>query len=807
MAIDKESKYMRYIKYFEEIRLSDIKQVGGKNASLGEMITQLSSQGIRVPTGFAVTADAYWHYLESNQLVEKIKQVMHRLHDVHDVTVLQSVGVELRNLILNGRMPDDLAQEIITAYHTLSRHYDVELCDVAVRSSATAEDLPSASFAGQQDTFLNVVGDAYLLDACKKGMASLFNDRAITYRIDQNIDHFKVALALGVQKMIRSDEAVSGVAFSLDTETGFKDVVMIEASYGLGESIVQGLVIPDEYMVHKPTFESGYKPIIKKICGDKKTKIVYSSKNNHEVTTETMQVPSQEQHVFALTDTEILELAHFVIIIEKHYSSLKHDWSPMDIEWAKDGDDGKLYIVQARPETVYAGKAKTTLQKYVLSESVKKEIITTGLSIGRKIVSGVARVVQGAQDIGKIGDGDIIVTQMTDPDWVPVMKRAVGIITDRGGRTCHAAIVSRELGIAAVVGTKNGTTIIKNGDFVTLDCSDGTVGIVYKGKLEYRLEEIPLTDIPVSPVDVMVNIADPDTAFQASFLPVVGVGLARLEFIITNFIKIHPMALIHPERVEDKKVKDEIDALTVSYDNKSDFFVERLAQGIGMIAAAFYPRVVVVRLSDFKSNEYRNLVGGSYFEPVEENPMIGFRGASRYYHEQYKEAFALECQALLHARQTMGLKNIKIMIPFVRTVHEAQLVIDELASHGLVRGEDGLELVMMCEIPSNVILIDEFSRYFDGFSIGSNDLTQLVLGVDRDSTMLSSLFDERDEAVKKMMAMAIEGAHKNCRYIGICGQAPSDYPEIAHFLIAAGINSLSLNSDSVLSFLMHDHQK
>jgi pyruvate,water dikinase len=791
---------MHYIKYFEEIRLTDVKTVGGKNASLGEMITQLSSQGIRVPTGFAVTADAYWYYLTSNKLVERIQQIMSQLHDASDVAVLHNVGSEIRNLIINGQMPDDLAQEIISAYHELSRRYGVDEVDVAVRSSATAEDLPTASFAGQQDTFLNVVGDDDLLNACKKSMASLFNDRAIIYRIDQGFDHFKVALSIGVQKMIRSDGAVSGVAFSLDTESGFRDVVMIEASYGLGESIVQGLVTPDEYIVHKPTLHDGFVPIIKKTCGDKKTKIVYCSSG--DVAVKTVDVPLDDQHMFALSDEEIIELAQFIVTIEKYYSSLKNGWSPMDIEWAKDARDGKLYIVQARPETIYAGKKALVLQQYTFNNNVQKEVVVVGLSIGHKIVSGVARVVKGAQDIAQVKEGDIIVTEMTDPDWVPVMKRAAGIVTDRGGRTCHAAIVSRELAIPAIVGTKNGTTAIKNGDTITLDCFHGAVGTVYKGKLAYTIDETVLDDIPTLPVAVMVNIADPDSALQLSFLPVAGVGLARLEFIITNFIKVHPMALLYPERVEDKVVRAEIDTLTASYKNKIDFFVEQLSQGVGMIAAAFYPRPVVVRLSDFKSNEYRNLLGGSYFEPIEENPMIGFRGASRYYNERYKEAFALECQALLRVRAVMGLKNVKIMIPFVRTVQEAQFVVDEMALHGLVRGDDGLELVMMCEVPSNVIMIEEFSRYFDGFSIGSNDLTQLVLGVDRDSTILASLFDERDEAVNKMMVMAIEGAHKSGRYIGICGQAPSDYPEIAEFLIKAGIDSLSLNADSVLPFLM-----
>ncbi|HSC25065.1 MAG TPA: phosphoenolpyruvate synthase [Candidatus Babeliales bacterium] len=793
---------MRYIKYFEDIRLIDIPTVGGKNASLGEMITQLSCHAIRVPTGFAITVDAYWYYLEANQLLTHMQQIMRALDSVDDIIVLQKVGLEIRNLISNACIPDDLAQEIITAYHKLSSRYNEKESDVAVRSSATAEDLPAASFAGQQDTFLNVFGDENLLKAYKKSIASLFNDRAIMYRIAQKFDHFKVAISVGVQKMIRSDCAVSGVAFSLDTESGFKDVVMIEASYGLGESIVQGLVTPDEYIIHKPTLNLGYSSIVKKYCGDKKTKIVYTSSNNQAI--QTINVPYSDQHSFALSDNEIIELAQFVVTIENYYSDLKKSWSPMDIEWAKDGKDGQLYIVQARPETIYAGKQELVLQEYILNNgaAVVNEVIVTGLSIGTKIVSGNARVVKGPKDIAQVCDGDIIVTQMTDPDWVPVMKRAAGIITDRGGRTCHAAIVSRELAIPAIVGTKNGTIAIKNGDVVTLDCAQGAIGTVYKGKIEYTVRKTALVDIPSSPVPIMINIADINNVFKLSFLPVAGVGLARLEFIITNIIKIHPMALIYPESVHDEIVRRQIDDITASYEKKTDFFIEQLACSIGMIAAAFYPRSVVVRLSDFKSNEYRNLIGGNFFEPIEENPMIGFRGASRYCHERYKEAFALECQALERVRAVMGFKNIKIMVPFVRTIREAKEVIGAMALHGLIQGKDELELMMMCEIPSNVILIEEFSNYFDGFSIGSNDLTQLVLGVDRDSTILAALFDERDEAVKKMMLMAIEGAHKRGRYIGVCGQAPSDYPEVADFLIRAGIDSLSLNADQVLAFLM-----
>lgn len=791
---------MKYIQWFEDVCMADIAKVGGKNASLGEMIRQLSSQGIRIPSGFAITADAYWYYLEHNQCLDQIKAIMAELTDVADMTVLQNIGSQIREIIARGTMPDDLAQEIKDSYRQLSQRYNVQECDVAVRSSATAEDLPTASFAGQQDTFLNISGETALLESCKKSMASLFTDRAIIYRIEQQFDHFKVALSVGVQKMIRADSAVSGVTFSLDTETGFKDVVMIESSYGLGESIVQGLVTPDEFMVHKPTLQQGFRPIIKKQCGDKKTKLIYAHESG--VAIKTVAVSDSDQKQFSLTDDEILELARFVVIIENHYSAIKGSWSPMDIEWAKDGIDGLLYIIQARPETVAVNIKRSTSLAYQLESKTQPEAIVVGLSIGQKIVSGIARVIKDARDIGQVQQGDIIVTEMTDPDWVPVMKRAAGIITDRGGRTCHAAIVSRELGISAIVGTKSGTNTIKNGDQITLDCSRGSDGYVYNGQVPFVVHEIVLGDLKEPKVPVMVNCADPASAFQLSFLPVAGVGLARIEFIISSAIKIHPMVLVRPEKVEDKKVLQKIDEITAAYDSKQEFFVENLAQGIGMIAAGFYPRPVIVRFSDFKTNEYRNLIGGSYFEPVEENPMIGFRGASRYYDERYKEAFALECEAIKRVRTVMGLKNVKVMVPFVRTVAEAEKVIAELQRNGLSSGKDDLQIVMMCEIPSNALLIEQFSQFFDGFSIGSNDLTQLVLGVDRDSGALAPLFDEQDEAVKKMMAMAIEGAHKKGRYIGICGQAPSDHPEVADFLIKNNIDSLSLNADSVMPFLM-----
>jgi len=791
---------MRYITWFDRVGMKDVPQVGGKNASLGEMISALQSQGLRIPNGFAITADAYWHYLSYNDLEPKMRALLKNLNP-KSIKKLQQVGARLRTLIHSGRMPEDLADEIITAYKKLSRLYKQKAADVAVRSSATAEDLPTASFAGQQESFLNIKGDTALIEACKKCMASLFTDRAIIYRIEHGFDHFKVALSVGVQKMIRSDKAASGVAFSLDTETGFKDVIMIDAAFGLGESIVQGLVNPDEYFVFKPTLEKGYDPIIQKRLGSKKVKIIYSASSRHP--TKKVAVPKKEQHQFALHDDELIALAHMVNKIDHYYSSLHNRWMPMDVEWAKDGIDGKLYILQARPETVHGERAHALFKSYRLKKPADpKKILITGQSVGQQIASGPARVIRHVKDIKKVQQGDIIVTTMTDPDWVPVMKRAAGIVTDLGGRTCHAAIVSRELGRAAIVGTKDATKRIKNGQQITVDCAQGADGFVYAGAIPFTIEEIDTKKLPKPPVDLMVNIGNPDNAFTVRQLPVAGVGLARIEFIITNEIKIHPMALLRPKSIKNKKVKQQIEELTAAYPSKKQFFIDTLSQGIGMIAAAFYPRPVIVRLSDFKTNEYRNLIGGSQFELEEANPMLGFRGASRYTHEQYKDAFHLEVAALSRVREKMGLENVMVMLPFVRTVDEAKQVEALLAQYGLRRHQHGLKLVMMCEIPANVILMDEFSRYFDGFSIGSNDLTQLTLGVDRDSAILADLFDERDAAVKKMMVMAIEGAHRNKRFIGICGQAPSDYPELAEFLIKKGIDSISLNPDSVLPFLL-----
>lgn len=797
---------MKFIKKFEDLRLSDTPTVGGKNSSLGQMIAQLSAKHIRVPTGFAVTAQAYWHFLEYNELVEPMKRVMATLTDYSNFERLHAVGTEIRLLMSTGRMPDDLGAEIVAAYDELCARYQQPDLDVAVRSSATAEDLPTASFAGQQETFLNIQGHAALLTAVQNSMVSLFTDRAIAYRIEQGFDHFKVGLSVGVQKMIRSDLSVSGVMFTLDTESGFHDVVVINGSYGLGESIVKGEVIPDEFVVHKPLLAQGYAPIVKKHLGSKATKIVYAQGAQ---TTQTVAVSAADQCHFSLSDAEILELARAAVIIEEHYSQLKGGWCPMDIEWAKDGRDGKLYILQARPETVFASKKENGfLTQYVLKPTVAPKTLISGQSIGQKIVSGTVRVIVSAENIDRVQKGDILVTDMTDPDWVPAMKKAAGIITNRGGRTCHAAIVSRELNIPAVVGAQGATDVLQEGHVVTIDCSQGKTGLVYEGAVPFVRSELATQDLTTShaPVKVMVNIADPERALTVAQLPNDGVGLARLEFIINNAIQVHPRTLLHPEKIKDAAIAQKIADLTCAYQDKKQFFVDTLACGVGTIAAAFWPKPVIVRLSDFKTNEYRNLLGGIYFEPVEENPMIGFRGASRYYSPLYKDAFALECAALKKVREIMGLANVQVMLPFVRTIQEAQQVLDVMREFGLQRGKAGLEVIMMCEIPSNVVLIEEFAKLFDGFSIGSNDLTQLTLGVDRDSGELAALFDERDPAVKKMLGIAIEGAKRSKTRIGICGQAPSDLPEVAQFLIDCGINSISLNADSLIPFLMRYRQ-
>lgn len=800
--------HYRYIRSLQDVKLSDLNLVGGKNASLGQMISALSSQGIRVPQGFAVTVDGYNAYMNYNNLTQQITNLANQITDMSDLKTLKNISEKIRALIEHGQIPPDLATEIYTAYQELSTYYNEEQCDVAVRSSATAEDLPDASFAGQQDTFLHVQGAEHVLTYYKKCIASLFNDRAIAYRKEQGFDQMEIALSVGVQKMIRSDIACSGVAFSLDTESGFSDVVVINGSYGLGEAIVQGAVTPDEYIVHKTTLTQGFAPIIKKQLGIKNTKIIYSHEQSNLI--ETVNVSPDDQMHYCLTNDEILELAHMVMTIEQHYSHQyqkrnRSNWTPMDIEWAKDGIDGKLYIVQARPETVHTGIRENSLHLFTLSvdrATLAESILVKGMSVGQQIASGTARIINSIEDIDHISPTDIIITDMTNPDWVPAMKQAAGIITNRGGRTCHAAIVSRELGIPAIVGTQHATEKIKSGQNITLDCSGGTIGIVYDGLIPFDITNVSLDNIGSAPVPIMVNIADPDSAFKTSFLPTAGIGLVRLEFIITNALKVHPMALIYPDMITDNAIIEKIEQMTAAYTSKTEFFVEQLACAVGMMAAAFYPRPIIVRFSDFKSNEYYNLIGGSYFEPIEENPMIGFRGASRYYHPQYRDAFALECQAMKIVRERMGLTNVKMMIPFVRSLKEAESVITEMSNNGLERGVNGLEVIMMCELPCNVMLIEEFSKYFDGFSIGSNDLTQTTMGIDRDSALVSGIFDERDPAVKKMLTMAIQAANRIGTYIGICGQAPSDFPDLAEFLIDTGINSLSLTPDTVIPFLM-----
>lgn len=798
-----------YIKHLKDVTLSDIMSVGGKNASLGQMINGLNAQGIRVPHGFAVTFDGYNRYMKHNNLLENIHNLLAQITDTNDLKQLKSTSLIIKTLIENGTVPYDLKKEIYAAYEELSYYYGEKTCDVAVRSSATSEDLPDASFAGQQDTYLHVQGKEQLITYYKKCIASLFNERAIAYRKQQGFDDAHIALSVGVQKMVRSDLSCAGVAFSIDTETGFPDAIVINGSYGLGESIVQGSVTPDEFIVHKQTLSQGYKPIIKKQLGHKTTKIVYS--HNPEELIHSIPVSHYDQNHFCLTDDDIVELARMVMSIEKHYAYLymKKRISglvPMDIEWAKDGIDGHIYIVQTRPETVHANNSYNTLMLYKLTQdhsTLKNSVILKGISVGQQITCGVARVINNIEDIHDISSHDIIVTDMTNPDWVPAMKKAAGIITNKGGRTCHAAIVSRELGIPAIVGTQNATDIISTGQEITLDCSTGTTGIVYAGNIPFTITEIPLDELPQPPVPVMVNIADPESAFKTSFLPTSGIGLVRLEFVINNTLKVHPMALLHPEKIDNQTTLKKIASITSAYNNNGpEFFIDQLACGVGMMAAAFYPRPIIVRFSDFKSNEYRNLIGGSYFEPIEENPMIGFRGASRYYHPHYQEAFALECEAIKKVRNVMGLTNVKVMIPFVRTLQEAESVINEMDKNGLVRGENGLEVIMMCELPCNVMLIKEFSNYFDGFSIGSNDLTQTTLGVDRDSELVSAIFDERDPAVKKMLTKAITKANRIGKYIGICGQAPSDFPDLAQFLIDIGINSLSFTPDTVIPFLM-----
>ena len=788
----------RYVRWFEEIGIDDIPLVGGKNASLGEMYRELSPQGIRVPNGFAVTAEAYRDMLTAAGAWDALHEALDGL-DPDDVEDLARRGTRARAIVYGAPMPDALKREILDAYHRLEEQYGEDM-SVAVRSSATAEDLPTASFAGQQETYLNIRGDDHLLDAVKRCFASLFTDRAIHYRIDNGFDHFKVYLSVGIMKMVRSDLAASGVMFSLDTETGFRDVVFITGAYGLGENVVQGAVEPDEFYVHKPTFEQGYRAVLRRTLGSKKIKMVYAEGGAREMT-RNVPVPEADRRRFCISDEDVLTLADYAIKVEKHYSARAGHEKPMDMEWAKDGIDGRLYMVQARPETVESQKQGNILEQYHLRE--EGEILARGYAIGTKIAAGRARLIPDVAHLHEFRPGEVLVADTTTPDWEPVMKTAAAIVTNRGGRTCHAAIVARELGIPAVVGTDDATETIPDGEMVTVSCAGGDEGRVYRGKLEWEVIKTDLSDLPRPKTKIMINLGNPDLAFATSFLPNDGVGLARLEFIINEYIKAHPMALRHPERITDDKVRKAIESLIVGYKDGSDYFVRKLSEGVGTIAAAFWPRPVVVRMSDFKTNEYATLLGGRDFEPDEDNPMIGFRGAARYTHPAYADGFALECAAMKRVREEMGLTNVKLMIPFCRRIPEAEKVLAAMAEHGLKRGENGLEIYVMCEIPNNVVLIDEFARHFDGFSIGSNDLTQLTLGVDRDSEIVSFDFDERDPGVKQMIRLAVEGARRNGRHSGLCGQAPSDYPEMAEYLVEIGIDSMSLNPDTVLATTRH----
>jgi pyruvate, water dikinase len=777
-----------FVRWFDGLTNQDVEIVGGKNASLGELIGSLKQKGVQVPDGFATTSEAYWHFIQTDGLKDKICEHLDRFKAGKES--LAEAGKAIRKAFLNTPFPDEIADPIRQSYRELSQRYGRGEVDVAVRSSATAEDLPDASFAGQQETFLNISGEKELLHACRECYASLFTNRAISYREEKGFDHLTVALSIGIQKMVRSDKAGAGVMFSIDTESGFPNVVLITASWGLGEMVVQGSVTPDQYSVFKPLLgKEGVCPILEKTLGDKAKKMVYGPEGGKS--TRTIKTPGKERDAFVLNDQEILQLAHWASVIEQHYGA------PMDMEWAKDGDTDELFIVQARPETVQSQKSGGSLKTYRLKQP--GETILTGLSIGDAIASGKVCRVLSAKDIDQVTDGSILVTEMTDPDWVPVMKRVAGIITDYGGRTCHAAIVSRELGIPAIVGTGHATLDLKDGRPVTISCAEGDQGVIYDGELDFEATEVSLEDLPETRTRIMMNIASPGAAFSWWQLPAKGIGLARMEFIINSLIKIHPMALIHYDELEDKDAWKQIRELTQGYSDKREYFVDKLSRGIAKIAASQYPHPVIVRMSDFKTNEYANLIGGSAFEPKEENPMLGFRGASRYYSDRYRQGFELECQAIKRARQDLGLDNIKIMVPFCRRLQEADRVLEVMAENGLRRGENGLEVYVMCEIPSNVLLASEFADRFDGFSIGSNDLTQLVLGVDRDSGELSDLFDERDEAVKRAIEMVIKAAHEKGRKVGICGQGPSDHPDFAAFLVRAGIDSMSLNPDSVIA--------
>jgi pyruvate,water dikinase len=780
-------KQLHYVRFFEEFGIADVPLVGGKNASLGEMYRKLTPEGLRIPNGFAITADAYRHVLDEAGAWDALHQALDGL-DPADVAALARAGKRAREIVYGAGLPADLQAEVLDGYRRLQEEYGEDV-SLAVRSSATAEDLPTASFAGQQETFLNIRGEESLLDACRRCFASLFTDRGIHYRLDQGFGHFRVSLSIGVMKMVRSDLSASGVIFTLDTESGFRDVVFITGSYGLGENIVQGAVEPDEFYVHKPTFAEGHRAVLRRLLGDKAVKMIFAEGGTRH-TTRNVPTPKADREHFCIGDADVLELADHALKIERHYGR------PMDIEWAKDGIDGKLYLVQARPETVASQRPVTTLENYVLDGG--GEVIVEGRSVGEKIAAGIAHPITNLTQLAEFKPGEVLVADITTPDWEPVMKTAAAIVTNRGGRTCHAAIIARELGIPAVVGAGDASIRIASGEMVTVSCAEGDTGRIYRGEVGFHVERTEVTDVGRPATKIMINLGNPDLAFKTSFLPNDGVGLARMEFIISESIKAHPLALLHPEQVTDPRARAELERLTRGYPDGETFFVERLAEGIGTIAAAFWPKPVVVRMSDFKTNEYASLVGGAGFEPSEANPMLGFRGASRYAHPAYTEGFALECRAMRRVREDMGLTNVVLMLPFVRRVAEAEQVLARMAELGLRRGENGLEVYAMCEIPNNVILIDAFARFFDGFSIGSNDLTQLTLGVDRDSEIVAFDYDERDEGVKEMIRMAVEGCRRNGIHSGLCGQAPSDYPDMARYLVELGIDSMSLNPDTVL---------
>jgi pyruvate,water dikinase len=780
-----------YIRWFSDIRVSDVALVGGKNASLGELYSTLSQQGVRVPNGFTLTAPAYRDALTAAKVWDRLHQLLDNL-DKRDVSALANCAAAAREIVYQATATGPLREQIVRAYRQLESEYGANVA-VAVRSSATAEDLPSASFAGQHESYLNVSGIDELFDACRRCFASIFTDRAISYRVDNGFDHFKVALSVGVMKMVRSDRAASGVMFTLDTESGFRDVVFVTGVYGLGENIVQGTVDPDEFYVHKPTFHAGYRAVLSRTLGRKQMRMVYADRGGG---IKNIPVPEPERERFCIADAEVLELADDAIKIEDHYSKNAGHPMPMDIEWAKDGDDGRLYIIQARPETVVSQRKPTAFETYALAGS--GAVLATGHAVGEKIAVGPVRVIGDVRQLASFKAGEVLVTESTTPDWEPVMKISAGIVTERGGRTCHAAIVARELGIPAVVGAMDAKRSLKTGAPVTVSCAEGAVGHVYEGTLPIKVTHVELSKVKRPRTQIMLNLGNPDLAFRSAMLPNDGVGLARMEFIISEHIKIHPMALVSPERVVSARARQEIQGLVRNYPKPTDYFIEKLSEGVGMIGAAFYPKPVIVRLSDFKTNEYAQLLGGEGFEPKEENPMLGFRGAARYAHPAYAAGFALECEALRRVRETMGLTNVRIMVPFCRRVEEAQRVLDAMASHGLKRGENGLEIYVMCEIPNNVIQIDAFAKLFDGFSIGSNDLTQLTLGVDRDSEIVAFDFDERDPGMLEMLRLAVVGAKRNGRHIGICGEAPANYPEIARYLAQLGIDSISVNPSSIL---------